>query len=102
MTLQKCKVCVCAGTIRINNYIFAVVLEGQPFRNISKITLRSEAAIKIYFSISLFSLVEKLFKNTFDGVQFLVNLPITLSNFEVLVWMFKYFVTVLVNEQLLL
>ena len=51
MTSQKCKVCL---TIRINKYIFAVVLEKQPFRNISKIKLRSETAIKMNFSISLF------------------------------------------------
>ena len=41
----------------------------------------------------------KLFENYCDGVRFLVNLHVTLSNFEPLLQKFKYFITALVNAE---
>ena len=57
----------------------------------------------MHFAISLFGTYsEVLVKNYCDGVQLLVNLHVALSNFEALLWKFKYFITALINvEQLL-
>ena len=60
-----------------NEYIFAAAFEKQPCRNVPKINLSWEAAIKMHFSISLFCvIVVNSLKNTNDGVQFLVNLHV--------------------------
>ena len=49
------------------------------------------------------ALVLKFFGNTTDGVRYLVNLHITLSNFEQLLRKLKYLITALISaEQLLL
>ena len=45
--------------------------------------------------------MEKLLEEYFDEVRFLVNLHVTLSNFEPLLQKFKHFITTLINEQLL-
>ena len=52
-----------------------------------------------FFNIAVFHLWRISLKNTFDGVRFPT---LTLSNFEALVGKLKYFITALINEQLLL
>ena len=75
---KKCTICVKNFW---NKYIFAAAFEKQPFRNISKINLYSEAAIKMHFSILLFCTCgEVLWKKNSDGVQFLVNSHVMLTN----------------------
>ena len=56
-----------------------------------------------FFNIAVLRLWWKYLKNTCDGGRILVNLHVTLSNFEPLLWKFKYFIPALINaEQLLL
>ena len=75
---KKCTICVKNFW---NKYIFAAAFEKQPFRNISKINLYSEAAIKMHFSILLFCTCgEVLWKKNSDGVQFLVNSHVMLAH----------------------
>ena len=52
--------------------------------------------------IAVLHLWRNYLKYTFDEVWFLANLHVTPSNFEPLVRKFKYFITVLINEQLIL
>ena len=84
----------------LRKYIIAAVFEKQPFRKISEIKLSLEAAIRMHFSTSLFDTYREILCNR---VRFLVNLHLTLCNFEPLLRKFNYFITTLINaEQLLL
>ena len=67
----------------------------------NKLFLRSSHQ-DAFFNTAVLHLWRNSFKNTCDGMQFLVNLHTTLSNSEPLLQKFKYFTTALVNEQLLL
>ena len=68
---------------------------------LNKVVLRSSHQDAV-FNIAVLHLWRNSLKNTCDRVRFLVNLHVTLSNFEPLRPKFKYFITVLINEQLLL
>ena len=69
--------------------------------------LRNKVVLRIshqdtFFNIAVQHLRRNSLKNTCDRVRFLVNLHVTLSNFEPLLRKFKYFIRALINEQLLL
>ena len=93
-------------------YIFDDVFEKQPFGKIYKINLSPEAAIKMLFEKLIqycySPIIVKLFEKPCGKVtrlqsqgycaifiKFLLNLHVTLSNLETLLWKFKYFITVL-------
>ena len=67
----------------------------------NKVVLRSSHQ-DAFSNIAVLHLWRSSLKNTYDGVRFLVNLHVTISNFEPLLRKFKYFITALINEQLLL
>ena len=48
-----------------------------------------------FFNTAIQHLSRNSLKHYYDGVRFLVNLHVTLSNFELLLWKFKYFITAL-------
>ena len=52
-----------------------------------------------FFNITVRQLCWNYLKNYCDGVQFLVNLHVTFSNFEPLLQKFKYFITALMNAE---
>ena len=66
--------------------MFAAAFEKHPCRNASKINSSSEEAIKIHFQYRSCNCDEFFeFLGTCVGVQFIVNLHVTLFNFKPLV-----------------
>ena len=98
--IKECKICV---TIRI--YVCSCLWETATQKYFqSKVVPRSSHQVQFsIFNFAVLHLWCNSLKNTCGGVWFLVNLHLTLSNFKLLLWKFKYFITALINtEQLLL
>ena len=81
-SLKWCQSKKCTKCVRIfwNKYIFAAAFEKPPFRNISRINLCSEAPSRRIFQYCCSELVVKFFEKNGDGVQFLVNSHVMLTN----------------------
>ena len=83
--------------IYLCSYPWEAAIRGY-FQN--KVVLRSTHE-DAFFSIAVLYLWINSLKNNCDGVWFSVNLHLMLSDFEPLLQKFKYFITALINEQLL-
>ena len=74
-----------------DKYIFAAVLEKQPFRKISEIKLTSEAAIRMHFSILMFSTYSEFLEKLQQRSGIFSKPVSTFSNFEPRLQKFKYY-----------
>ena len=92
---KKCKICVRISKTNIVCSCFWEAAMQECFQN--KIVLRSSHQ-DAFFNIAVLQLWWNSLKNTCDGVKFWVNLHVTFSSFEPLLWKLYFITALMLNK----